>query len=197
MGAARRLDFVPVAILALRPVHVGPVAALCLACAACGATLVLLPSRPPRLSSVGAYPWWDLPLRAACAVIPIVAVTSAARALGPHLSGLLASFPIITPVLAAFTQAQQGKDEVVRLLHGMTIGFFSYALFCFVVSVTVRGLGIAASFALATALALAAAGRGDRAQPPPGAAGFGRRIECTADAGCRVTWSGSSRELAS
>ena len=97
-------------------------------------------------------------MRAACAVIPIVAVTSAARALGPHLTGLLASFPIITPVLAAFTQAQQGKDEVVRLLHGMTVGFFSYALFCFVVSVTVRGLGIAASFALATAVALALQG---------------------------------------
>ena len=147
-----------VAILALRPVHVGPVAALCLACAACAATLVLLPLRRPRSLSVGPYPRWDLPLRGACAVVPIVAVTSAARTLGPHLSGLLASFPIITPVLAAFTQAQQGKDEVVRLLHGMTVGFFSYALFCFVVSVTIRGFGIAASFALATAVALAVQG---------------------------------------
>jgi hypothetical protein len=156
------------AILALRPLHVGPVAALCLACAACGATLVLLPHPSPRLLAVGPYPRWDLPLRAACAVIPIVAVTSAARALGPHLAGLLASFPIITPVLAAFTQAQQGKDEVVRLLHGMTVGFFAYALFCFVVSVTLRELGIAASFALATVLALALQG---------GAIAFSRRRE--------------------
>src|SRR6478735_6425122 len=133
-------------------------AAIVFACGACAATLVVLPRPPARLSSVGAYPRWDLPLRAVCAVIPIVVVTAAARALGPHLTGLLASFPIITPVLAAFTQAQQGKDEVVRLLRGMTVGFYAYALFCFVVSVTVRGLGIAASFALATTLALVVQG---------------------------------------
>ena len=145
-------------ILALRPVHAGAVLALCLSCAACAATLVLLPHHYPAPSSAPSYPRWDLPLRAACAVIPIVAVTTAARALGPHLTGLLASFPIITPVLAAFTQAQQGKRESTRLLHGMTVGFFSYAGFCFVVSVTVRGWGIAASFALATALALAVQG---------------------------------------
>jgi hypothetical protein len=147
-----------VAVLALRPVHVGALGALVLSCAACGATLVLLPRRHPEWSSTRPYPRWDLPLRGACAVIPIVAVTGAARLLGPQLTGLLAAFPVITPVLAGFTHAQQGTREAVRLLHGMTVGFFAYALFCFTVSVTVRGLGIAASFALATALALAAQG---------------------------------------
>jgi hypothetical protein len=147
-----------VAILALRPVHVGPLSALGLSCFACVATLVVLPRRHSVAFSSRSYPRWDLPLRGACAVIPIVGVTSAAHVLGPHLTGLLAAFPIITPVLAVFTHAQQGKSEVVRLLHGMTVGFFAYALFCFTVSLTVRGLGIAASFALATGLALAAQG---------------------------------------
>jgi len=146
------------AVLALRPLHVGPFGALALSCAACAATLMVLPRRQPGPFSSRPYPRWDLPLRGACAVIPIVAVTSAARLLGPHLTGLLAAFPIITPVLAAFTHAQQGKREAARLLHGMTVGFLAYALFCFTVSVTVRGLGIAVSFALATALALAAQG---------------------------------------
>jgi hypothetical protein len=109
-----------------------------------------LPTRP--------HPRWDLPLRGACAVIPIVAVTGTARLLGPHLTGLLAAFPVITPVLAAFTHAQQGTREAVGLLRGMTAGFFAYALFCFTVSITLRGLGIAASFALATVLALAVQG---------------------------------------
>jgi hypothetical protein len=147
-----------VAILALRPVHVGALVALGLACAACGATLLVLPRRQSEPASDRPYPRWDLPLRGACAVIPIVAVTSAAHVLGPHLTGLLAAFPVITPVLAAFTHAQRGTWEATRLLRGMTVGFFSYALFCFAVSVTVRGLGVAASFALATALALAAQG---------------------------------------
>lgn len=147
-----------VAILALRPVHAGPLGALGLACGACGATLVVLPRRQSAPVSSRPYPRWDLPLRGASAVIPIVAVTSSARLLGPHFTGLLAAFPVITPVLAAFTHAQQGKREVTRLLRGMTVGFFAYALFCFTVSVAIRGLGIAAAFTLATALALAAQG---------------------------------------
>jgi hypothetical protein len=144
-----------IAILALSPVHVGPLAALCLACAACGAALVLLPRAPGTVSS-RPEPRWDLPLRAACAVVPIVAVTASARLLGPHVTGLLAAFPIITPVLAAFTHAQRGSREAMRLLRAMTAGFFAYALFCFTVAVTLERLPLAASFALATALALVA-----------------------------------------
>jgi hypothetical protein len=142
------------AVLALRPVHVGPLVALALSCAACGAALLVLHGRESEPVPDRRYPGWDMPLRGVCAVIPIVAVTSAARLLGPHLTGLLAAFPVITPVLAAFTHAQRGNSEVTRLLRGMTVGFFAFALFCFVISVTVRGLGIAASFALATVLAL-------------------------------------------
>jgi hypothetical protein len=91
-------------------------------------------------------------------VVPVVSVTAAARLLGPHLSGLVASFPVITPVLAAFTLAQHGPAEAVRLLRGMTVGFFAYALFCFVVSVAIVPLGTPATFVLATALALGAQG---------------------------------------
>lgn len=141
-------------IVVLRPVHVGPLTALAFACASSGATLVLLPRPQPVTASPQPHPRWDLPLRGACAVVPVVAVTGTASLLGPHLSGLLASFPVITPVLAAFTHAQHGASEAVRLLHGMTVGFFAYALFCFTVSVSVRRLGIAESFALATVLAL-------------------------------------------
>jgi hypothetical protein len=138
----------------LRPVHVDALVAFGLACAACALTLVVLPRPGKGGPAAGPYPRWDLPLRGACAVVPIVAVTGAAHALGPHLAGLLAAFPIITPVLAAFTHAQRGSRESDRLLHAMTVGFFAYALFCFTVAVAIRGLGIAAAFTLATALAL-------------------------------------------
>jgi hypothetical protein len=146
------------AIVALRPLHIRPLEALALACAACGAALVLLPRPEGAETSSRRHPRWDLPLRGACAVIPVLAVTGAARALGPHLSGLVAAFPIITPVLAAFTHAQRGAQEASRLLHGMTMGFFAYALFCFTISAGVRSLGVPASFALATVLALIAQG---------------------------------------
>ena len=142
----------------MKPIHVSPFAALVLAWVACAVTLLLV-RRPPRNPvRPPAPPPWDLPLRAACAVVPVVAVTALAHTLGPHVTGLVAAFPIITPVLAAFTQAQQGPQEAVRLLRGMTAGFFSYALFGYVIAITVVELGIGASFALATALALAVQG---------------------------------------
>lgn len=143
-------------IAALRPVHVGPVTAFVVACTACVCGLVLLPRPAPAAARPPAYPRFDLALRGACAIVPVVSVTAAARLLGPNLSGLVATFPVITPVLAAFTQAQYGPAEAVRLLRGMTVGFFAYALFCFTVSVGVGRLGTAATFLLATALALLA-----------------------------------------
>jgi uncharacterized membrane protein (GlpM family) len=144
-----------VAVIAvLRPVHVGPVTAFVVACAACVCGLVLLPRPDPAPARAEVHPPFDLALRGACAVVPVVSVTAAARLLGPHLSGLVAAFPVITPVLAAFTQAQRGPDEAVRLLRGMTVGFFAYALFCFTVSVGIGRLGTAAAFVLATVLAL-------------------------------------------
>jgi uncharacterized membrane protein YqjE len=145
-----------VVVAALRPVHVAPVTAFVVACAACVCGLMLLPRSAPADAEPQVHPPFDLPLRAACAVVPVVSVTTAARLLGPHLSGLVASFPVITPVLAAFTHAQYGPVEAIRLLRGMTFGFFAYALFGFTVSVGIDRLGTAATFALATALALVA-----------------------------------------
>jgi hypothetical protein len=141
-------------VAALRPVDVGPVTAFVLACAACACGLALLPRPAPAAAPPPVHPPHDLALRAACAVVPIVCVTAAAKLLGAHLSGLVAAFPVITPVLAAFTQVQNGSPEAIRLLRGMTAGFFAYALFCFTVSVAIEPLGTAAAFTLATALAL-------------------------------------------
>jgi len=143
-------------IAALRPVDVGPLAAFAAACTACACGLVLLPRPAPAVPSPQVHPPYDLALRGAAAVVPVVAVTASASLLGPHLSGLVAAFPVITPVLAAFTLAQQGPVEAVRLLRGMTVGFFAYALFCFAVSVGIGPLGTATAFVLATVLALGA-----------------------------------------
>jgi hypothetical protein len=92
--------------------------------------------------------------RAACAVVPVVVITGVAGAVGSHVAGLLSSFPVITPVIAAFTQAQYGPGEAARLLYGFTVGFFSYSIFCFVVAVTLVPLGLGA-FAVAGTVALA------------------------------------------
>src|SRR4029453_3816400 len=75
-------------IAALSPVDVGPIPALAAACTACSCGLVLLPRPGPVAPQAVLHPQFDLLLRAACAVVPVVSVTAAARVLGPHLSGL-------------------------------------------------------------------------------------------------------------
>ena len=99
-------------------------------------------------------PAWDLPLRAACALALVLTLTAVSGWLGPQLSGLLAPFPIIATVLATFTHAQRGPDELLRLLRGLVSGFGAFALFCFALSMSLRSVDTAAAFALATALAL-------------------------------------------
>jgi hypothetical protein len=164
VGASRRLGW-PASLVAgwsaffagiavLREVHTGALASLALGAGACTVALLLLP-QPRPFAAPPRTPRGDLAFRAVCAAVPVVAVTEAAHALGPHLSGLIASFPIVTPVLAAFTHAQQGPEAALRILRGFTAGFFAYALFCFVVAVALRGAGPALAFAAATAVALA------------------------------------------
>lgn len=80
-------------------------------------------------------PAWDLPVRAACAAAMVLTLSAASSGLGAHVSGLLAPAPIITTILAAFTQAQLGPDATLRLLRGMTTGFFTFATFCWVLAV--------------------------------------------------------------
>jgi hypothetical protein len=88
----------------------------------------------------------------------VLALTTAAGSLSPWVSGLLAPFPIITAVLAAFTQAQAGAAASTELLAGLVPGLASFILFFVVVAVALPALGTAAAFALAAAAALASHG---------------------------------------
>ena len=142
------------AVLAMEPLSVGALPALLIACGSLVLTLGLLP-RPPRTDvPVVASAPWDSLSRAVCTAVAVVTVTAIATALGPHLSGLVTSLPVITAVLSVFTHARRGRDEAIQLLRGFTVGFFSYAVFCFVVAATVKPLGVTGCFALAAVLAL-------------------------------------------
>jgi hypothetical protein len=140
------------AVLSMFSISVG--AALVLAAAGVSAGFMALP-HPAGAESAGTPPLWDLPLRATCAAALVLTLAAVSGQLGPRLSGLLAPFPIAATVLATFTHAQRGVDDVRRMSRGMVAGFCAFALFCFTVSVALRTLDIAASFALATVVALA------------------------------------------
>jgi hypothetical protein len=133
-------------------------AALALSCSGFIVGLRLLPDPLSEPSKVSPPPVWDLPLRALCALLLVLALTGAAGWLGSRLSGLLAPFPVVASVLAVFTHAQRGADEFLRLARGLITGFFGFALFCFTLSVSLRSLGVAGAFALATGVALCTQG---------------------------------------
>ncbi len=129
-------------------------AALGLAALALLVGLAALPRPAAEPVPYSRPPTWDLPVRAMCALALVLSLTAIAGWLGPQLSGLLAPFPIIATVLATFTHAQRGTNELRRLLRGLVGGFGAFALFCFTLAVSLRSLDTAAAFALASALAL-------------------------------------------
>jgi len=140
--------------VALSTLQVPAGAALVLAAAAMALGLACLPRAGAEIIEHDAPPRWDLPVRALCALALVLTLTAVAGWLGPQLSGLLAPFPIIATVLAIFTHAQRGTDELLRLQRGLVSGFGAFVLFCFTLAIALPSMGTAAGFALASVVAL-------------------------------------------
>jgi len=142
-------------VAALSPLR--PPAALSLVLVSAGFVLGLrlLPAVPSPVPVGAVPPWWDLPGRALAALGLVLTLTALSGALGAHLSGLLAPFPIITSVLAVFTHVHGGFAPLAILLRNFLIGFYGFAAFCFVLAIALPAMGTAGAFGLAVAAALA------------------------------------------
>jgi hypothetical protein len=143
------------AVAVLSPIQPPPALSLIFVAACFALGLRQLPPAPATPIAAPAPPWWDLPARALAALGLVLALTAASGALGSHLSGLLAPFPIITSVLAVFTHAHGGFAQVSVLLRNFLFGFYGFAAFCFTLALALPELATAAAFSLATAAALA------------------------------------------
>jgi hypothetical protein len=117
----------------------------------------LVPLNPVRRRPV-AIPRWDIPARMAVATAIVVSVTAFAPALGPRLSGVLATFPIFAAVLAVFAHRMQGPVAAHQVLWGLLIGLFGFIGFFFVIGISITTLGIGLAFTAATLAALAIQG---------------------------------------
>jgi hypothetical protein len=142
------------AALAVQPVFSLPFAALVGLVAIVLVVLVRLmpPGSPgtPRIS----LPWWDVPARMVTATVLVLAITAAAPLLGPHASGVLATFPVFASVVAVFTHDREGPGQAINVLRGLLLGVFGTCLFFVVLRLTLEALGVAFSFGLAIAAAL-------------------------------------------
>jgi hypothetical protein len=136
-------------------VHVPPTIGLVAACASFLLAARALPHLADDPRPAPSPPAWDLPVRALCAAAMVLAVTGLSSAVGSRVSGLLAPAPIITSILAAFTQAQSGTPAALRLLHGMLSGFFAFAAFCWTAAVLLTHVPAGVAFAVAALAALA------------------------------------------
>jgi hypothetical protein len=128
---------------------------------ACGSFLLgarLLPDLGSGEPVRSPPPAWDLPLRMAMAAALVLIVSAVSSALGARASGLLATFPVMTAVLAAFTQHQDGIPAVEVLLRGFLLAYFSMATFAFTASLALTAMPLGWAFALALVASLAVGG---------------------------------------
>ncbi len=108
-------------------------------------TAVILPTTPPR---------WDLPARMLLAATFVITLTTFANALGPHLSGLIAPFPVFGTIITAFTHRQQGPDAATRLLRGIVFGSLAYTAFFLVAGNLLTHISLGWTYLLASAAAI-------------------------------------------
>ena len=120
------------------------------------AALILMPRRRAA-AAAPPPPAWDLPARMVITTALVLAITGAAEALGPRLSGVLATFPVYAAILTIFAH-RAGAGAAVQVLRGLLLGLFAFAGFFVVLGALIEPLGVAAGFALATAAALAIQG---------------------------------------
>jgi hypothetical protein len=111
-----------------------------------GVALALFPRLPAKERTDITPPMWDIPARMAVATVFVLLLTGAAPQLGPHLTGLLAPFPIFGTVLSVFTHAQAGTAAALRLLHGLLAGLLSFAAFFLAAGTLIAPTGILSAF---------------------------------------------------
>jgi hypothetical protein len=107
----------------------------------------------PGVTAAVPLPRWDLPARMLLATVLVVAITSGASALGPRLSGLLATIPLYASILAGFGFQLVGRAAAIRVWRGLLFGLFGFGAFYLVLAVSLESLGLTA-FAIALASAV-------------------------------------------
>jgi hypothetical protein len=105
---------------------------------------------------VGAAKTSDLlPWRLVITALLVLTITAIARGLPAHVAGLLATFPVITPVLAAFAHARVGPGAAIEMLKGLVPALVCFLAFFTTLAVTLGPLGALPGFALATVACMA------------------------------------------
>ena len=107
----------------------------------------------PGVTASVPLPRWDLPARMVLATALVLAITGGANAIGPRLSGLLATIPLYASILAGFGFQLVGPAAAIRVWRGLLFGLFGFGAFYLVLAASLESLGLA-SFVIALAAAV-------------------------------------------
>ncbi|MBH9662129.1 hypothetical protein KTF21_16120 [Burkholderia multivorans] len=100
-------------------------------------------------------PWWDLPSRMALIAGLVISVTLIAPYVGPKTSGVLASFPFMAIILTIFAHRMLGRAAAQQVLRGMVAALPGFALFFYVLGLTLTRLNLLAAYGSAMLCVLA------------------------------------------
>jgi hypothetical protein len=92
---------------------------------------------------------WEIPARMITATAVVLLITEGAIILGPHLSGLLTTFPAYATVLAVFIHRFDGAEASSLFLRGVVTGVLASAVFFFLLASFIMQLGLPIAFSLA------------------------------------------------
>jgi len=123
------------------------------------ASLVVAPRLfpvPPALGALRAERRYDLPLRMVVAVLMVLFTTGIADRVGSGWTGLIAMFPLLSGILAAFSHSGQGPGFAVTMLWGLAKGLYAITAYCVVVALFLPDWGVALTYLAAVAAALVA-----------------------------------------
>jgi hypothetical protein len=119
-------------------------------------TYVLLPV-PQAPQVLHSLPWWDIPVRMATTAVLVTVLMLTADALGPQLSGIVSTYPVILTVIGTFTHHRWGREAAWRVLRGLTRSLVTFVAFFLVVGLTLPAAGLTGSYLLASVIAVALA----------------------------------------
>ncbi len=97
---------------------------------------------------------WELPARMALATTLVVSVTAFASVIGPGLSGVATTFPLISSLLAVCVHRANGPAAAIAVYRGLLAGLFALMGFATTLILALSRLPLATAFALAVGLAL-------------------------------------------
>jgi hypothetical protein len=116
-------------------------------------TYLLLP-RAASTVMPAPLPWWDIPARMVATVALVAVISITADLLGPQLSGIVATFPVIVSVVGAFTHSQWGRDAARHMLRGLAVSLLAFVAFFLVVGLALPVVGLVGSYLVAVVAAL-------------------------------------------